>query len=193
MPSLAHRKRTFRRGDVLFRRGDESESMFIVKSGRVQSVIPQDASAATTTAAVAKARAAGGRLDDVLALLVEDGGVSAPSAANMGLVPESTAPSTASATTTDDENDMTVHSDDGDVVVVVGDWRAGDVVGISALVGSHRRATARVVSRQAELVEVSREELQRVLESEPSLRENLARAFRRWKEHVGESSSSSAS
>jgi len=58
---------------------------------------------------------------------------------------------------------------------------------VSALAGATRMATCRVVSDSAELIEVSREELSRVLASETSLRNNLIRLYRRLKERVGDS------
>jgi len=65
--------------------------------------------------------------------------------------------------------------------VVIGEWGPGDVFGISALYGSPRFASA-VAQTPVEVIEVKREDLERVLEHEPMLRENLAQQFRTFKE-----------
>lgn len=136
--------RVYQPGEIIFRRGDESDSLFLVKKGLLQSTVPLEAQG-LGSASFQKEKE-----KSLLRRALERTGLDAAGNAD---------------------------------VVVLSEWRGGDVFGISALFGndSKRMATARAVIK-CELVEVPREMLERVLAEEPSLRENLARQFRRFKE-----------
>jgi len=69
----------------------------------------------------------------------------------------------------------------GEAKTTLGEWKAGDVFGVSVLAGTNRMATATALT-DCLAVEIDRQKLLEVVNASASLRENLATQFRRLKE-----------
>jgi CRP-like cAMP-binding protein len=184
IPGLEQRKKHYPKGSMIWTKGEPANAIYLIKSGNIHSILPvSDKHKASKDSWFARVffgkrgtntttTTNNQKNDDDDEQVLSD--LECPDNGSEEAIKCKDAKKTRTNIKSQQEQE-----------IVVAEWYPGDVIGISALVGSTRMASAIVVSNEgADIIEIGKDELRKRLETEASLRENLARHFRRFKERA---------